>query len=126
MASKSEPVRPPGKTTIDPGVLLTIARLTTLSVAGVRRMGDAPGGLRRIFRRDSDQGIRIEIADGVVDVEVHVVLEADTDIRAISREIQIEIARAISEMVGMKVGHIDVHIDDIDYSTIEVESPDEG
>jgi uncharacterized alkaline shock family protein YloU len=110
-----EPTRPPGKTTIDPGVLLSIARLTTLGIDGVSRMGEVPGNIRRFFRRDSDQGIRIDIADGVVDVEVHVILEAETDIRAVSREIQSEIARAISEMVGMQVGHIDVHIDDIDF-----------
>jgi uncharacterized alkaline shock family protein YloU len=115
MESEMESTRPPGKTTIDPGVLLSIARLTALSIDGVSRMGEALGNFRRIFRRDTDQGIRIEVADGVVDVEVHVVLMADTDIRAVSREIQLEIARAISEMVGMKVGQIDVHIDDIDY-----------
>ncbi|HUF38942.1 MAG TPA: Asp23/Gls24 family envelope stress response protein [Anaerolineales bacterium] len=107
--------RPPGKTTIDPGVLLAIARLTALSVEGVSRMGEVPGSLRRIFQRNSDQGVRIEVADGVVDVEIHVVLHAETDMRSVSREIQVETARAISEMVGMRVGHIGVHIDDIDF-----------
>jgi uncharacterized alkaline shock family protein YloU len=115
MESETEPVRPPGKTTIDPGVLLTIARLTALSVEGVSHMGEVPGNLRRMFRRDNDQGIRIAIKDGVVDLEVHVVLKSETDIRAVSREIQVEIARAVSVMLGMKVGHIDVHIDDIDF-----------
>jgi uncharacterized alkaline shock family protein YloU len=126
MGSKIESARPPGKTTIDPGVLLSIARLTALSVAGVSRMGEVPGSLRRIFKRDNDQGIRIAIADGIVDVEVHVVLEANTDIRAVSRTIQTEIARAVSEMVGMEVGHIDVHIDDIDYFAAEAGSENEG
>jgi uncharacterized alkaline shock family protein YloU len=110
-----DPTRPPGKTTIDPGVLLSIARLTTLSVDGVSRMGEVPGGFKRIFRRNSEQGIAIDVAESVVDVEVHVVLEAETDMRAVGREIQTEIARAISEMVGMQVGHIAVHIDDIDF-----------
>ena len=110
-----ENTRPPGKTTIDPGVLLSIARLTTLSVDGVSRMGEVPGNLRRLFRRNSEHGIQIEITESVVDLEVHVILESGTDMRAVSREIQTEIARAVSEMVGMQIGHIDVHIDDIDF-----------
>ncbi len=107
--------RPPGKTTIDSGVLLSIARLTTLAVDGVSRMGEVPANVRDIFRRNHDQGVRVHIEDTIVDVDVHVVLENDTDIRSVSREIQGEISRAISEMVGMKVGRINVHIDDIDY-----------
>lgn len=107
--------RPPGKTTIDSGVLLTIARLTTLSVDGVSRMGEVPGNVRDMFRRNHEQGIRINVEDSLVDVDVYVILEKDSDIRVVSREIQGEIARAISDMVGMKVGRINVHIDDIDY-----------
>jgi uncharacterized alkaline shock family protein YloU len=126
MGSKIESTRPPGKTTIDPGVLLSIARLTSLSVGGVSRMGEVRGGLRRIFKRDNDQGIRISVANGIVDLEVHVVLEADTDMRAVGYMIQTEIARAVSEMVGMEVGHIDVHIDDIDYFVAEDGSEIEG
>ncbi len=121
-----ESTRPPGKTTIDPGVLLSIARLTSLSVSGVSRMGEVPGSLRRMFKRDNDQGIRIAIANGIVDLEVHVVLEANTEMRAVSYLIQTEIARAVSEMVGMKVGHIEVHIDDIDYFIADDGSEIEG
>jgi len=113
--------RPPGKTTIDPGVLITIARLATLAVEGVSRMGEAPHRMRKIFRRNIDQGVHIEIEDGRVDVDVYVILHEDTDIRDVSRHIQAEISRAISEMVGMDVGGINVHIDDIDYPPVEEE-----
>lgn len=109
--------RPPGKTTIDAGVLLTIARLTTLSVPGVHRMGEVPGSVRGMFRRNHDQGVRIEVENSMVDVDVYVVLEKDVEIRRTSHAIQTEISRAISEMVGMEVGRINVHIDDIDYGS---------
>ena len=39
----SDQPRSPGKTTIDPGVLLTIARLTTLSIEGVEPSGRNSG-----------------------------------------------------------------------------------
>lgn len=117
--------RPPGKTTIDSGVLLTIARLSTLSIEGVARMGEVPGNVRDLFRRNHEQGVRIHVEDSLVDVDVYVVLEKDTDIRTVSREIQGEISRAICDMVGMKVGRINVHIDDIDFPEQVLEEKDE-
>ncbi len=108
--------RPPGKTTIDPGVLLTIARLTALSVEGVSHMGEVPANVRGLFRRGQEHGVHIQVEDMLVDVDVYVVLEDGVNILETSRSIQNEIARAISEMVGMEVGRIDIHIDDIDFS----------
>lgn len=56
--------RPPGKTTVATGVLLTIARLTTLGVKGVCRMSQIPTGVDRIFRKaEYEDGVRIKIED---------------------------------------------------------------
>jgi uncharacterized alkaline shock family protein YloU len=109
--------RPPGKTTIAPGVLLTIARLTTLDVEGVSRMYQLPGGVNRIFKRGPDEGVRIEVKDDRVYIDLHVILEHDTNIREVSRNIQHSVKRAITEMVGMEVGRVNVHIEDINYPT---------
>jgi uncharacterized alkaline shock family protein YloU len=111
----TENTRPPGKTTIDPSVLLTIARLTTLEVEGVSRLSDVPGGVNRVFKRHQAQGVRIEIEDVVVDVDLYVIVENDVNLRAVSKEVQAEVSRAITEMVGMEVGRINVHIEDIDF-----------
>jgi uncharacterized alkaline shock family protein YloU len=103
-------------TTIAPEVLLTIARLTTLDVAGVSRMSDVPGGVNRLFQRGIGEGVRIDIRDDeTVYADLYVVLNHDVNIRDVSREIQNKVARAISEMVGMQVGRVNVHIEDIDY-----------
>jgi len=107
--------RPPGKTTIAPGVLLTIARLTTLDVEGVSRMYQVPGGVNRIFNRGRDEGVRIEVEEDRVYIDLHVILEHDTNIREISRNIQQSVKRAITDMVGMEVGRVNVHIEDINY-----------
>jgi uncharacterized alkaline shock family protein YloU len=107
--------RSPGKTTIDPGVLHTIARLTALRVEGVSRLSPVSGGVNRLTRR-GQEGVRIEVEDSRVDVDVHIILHASTNVREVSRTIQQNIARAISEMVGMEVGRIGIHIEDIDYA----------
>ncbi|GAB4578932.1 MAG: hypothetical protein Fur0022_16690 [Anaerolineales bacterium] len=106
--------RSPGKTTIDPGVLHTIARLAALRVDGVSRLSPVPGGVNRLTRR-GQEGIRIEVEDSRVDVDVYVILRAGTNVREVSRTIQNDVARAISEMVGMEVGQIGIHIEDVDY-----------
>jgi len=103
------------KTTIAPEVLLTIARLTTLDVAGVSRMGNTPGGANRLFNRRFGEGVRIEIIDDTVSADIFVILKDNVNIRDVSRTIQQNVSRSISKMVGMRVGRINVHIEDIDF-----------
>ncbi len=104
-----------GKTTVAPEVLLTIARLTTLNVPGVSRMSTLPASVNRLFQRGVGEGVAIEIKEDVVTIDLHIILKQDLNIRDVSREVQYEVCRAISEMVGMQVGRINIHIEDIDY-----------
>ncbi|MGW8250890.1 MAG: Asp23/Gls24 family envelope stress response protein [Anaerolineales bacterium] len=104
-----------GKTTIAPDVLLTTVRLTTLQVDGVSRMGPVPARVNRLFRRGYGEGVRIEIQDNTVLTDIYVILDHDVNIRDVSRSIQRDVARAISEIIGMEVGRINIHIEDIDY-----------
>jgi uncharacterized alkaline shock family protein YloU len=46
-------------------------------------------------------------------------LESDTNIREVSRSVQQTVARAIVEMTGLEVGHVNIHIEDIDYKVEE-------
>jgi len=43
--------RPPGKTTVSPEVLTSIARMAILAVSGVSSLAPVPGGVNRIFQR---------------------------------------------------------------------------
>jgi len=107
--------RPPGQTTIAPGVLLTIARLTTLEIKGVSRMAPIPGSVSWMSKRSQADGVRIEIEDDRVYADIYVIIKQDFNVREVSRNIQNSVARAISKMVGMEVGRINIHIEDIDY-----------
>ena len=111
----SESTRPPGRTTIAPNVLLTIARLTALDVPGVSHMYDIPGGVNRIFQRGYDEGVRIRIEDDRVYADIHVVLDENVNVREVSRNVQNAVSRSISKMVGMEVGRVNVHIEDIHF-----------
>ena len=105
----------PGKTTVSPDVLVTIARLSTLTVPGVSRMAAVPGGVNRLFRRGSGDGVRIETEENTVFADLYFVVKQDINIREVSRNVQKQVARAIQEMVGMEIGHVNIHIEDIDY-----------
>ncbi|MFL7867831.1 MAG: Asp23/Gls24 family envelope stress response protein [Anaerolineales bacterium] len=107
--------RPPGKTTVSPDVLISIAKLSALGVTGVSRMAPISGGVNRLFRKGANEGVRIEVEDDTVFADIYLVLKQDVNIREVSRNVQNKIARAIQEMVGMDVGHVDIHIEDIDY-----------
>ena len=110
---------PQGKTTVAPDVLVTIARLSALSVPGVSRMANVSGGVNKLFKRGVHDGVRIEVEDNVIVANLYLVLKPDVNIREVSREVQQQVARALQEMVGMDIGEIEIHIEDMDYSESE-------
>jgi len=110
--------RPPGKTTVSPDVLISIARLSALGVPGVSRMAPISGGVNRLFRKGANEGVRIEVEEEIVYADIYLVLKQDVNIREVSRNVQQQVTRAMQEMVGMDVGHVDIHIEDIDYEEV--------
>jgi uncharacterized alkaline shock family protein YloU len=104
-----------GKTTIAPEVLLTITRLTTLSVPGVSRMSSVTGGVNHFFQRGISEGVRLHVKDDIVSADLYLVLWNDLNIKDVSQKIQQQVSRAITEMVGMEVGRVNIHVEDIDY-----------
>ncbi len=111
----TEDMRSPGKTTLAPDVLLTIATMSAQSVEGVSHLAPVPGGFDRLFRPGANNGVQISVEDGIVYVELYVVLKKDFNVREVSRHLQTQVSRSITEMVGMEVGHVNIHIEDIDY-----------
>lgn len=109
----------PGKTTVAPDVLVTIARMSALSVPGVSRMAQVTGGVNRLFRRGTNDGVRIEVEDNVIVVSLYLILKKEMNIREVSRNVQTQVARALQEMVGMEVGEVEIHIEDIEYEETE-------
>ena len=113
--------RPPGKTTIAPGVLSTIIRLTALQVEGVSRLAQIPSSVNTLFSRSREDGVEITVEDdGSVYADLYLILKDKAQIRDTSKKVQEEVSLAISKMVGMEVGTINVHIEDIDYQNNHV------
>jgi uncharacterized alkaline shock family protein YloU len=108
--------RSAGKTTLTTDVLLTIARMAALEVEGVTGMAAVKGGVNSLFGR-GQEGVRMVVEDNNVTVDLYLILDRDVNIREVSRNVQHQVARAIAEMTGLEVGHVNIHIEDIDYHT---------
>jgi uncharacterized alkaline shock family protein YloU len=106
----------PGKVVIAPEVLITIARLSTLSVPGVVRMAPVPGGMDRYFRRGFADGVRIRVQDHHILADLYVVVRGDANVHAVSAAVQTEVARAMDEMVGMEARMVNVHVEDVAFA----------
>ena len=63
--------------------------------------------------------MRLEIKDNTVYANLYLILKNDVNIREVSREVQQQVSRSLQEMVGMEIGEIEIHIEDIDYGDQE-------
>jgi len=110
-----------GVVRIAPGVLATIARLTALSVPGVSRLSPAP--LRSVGAiwggHGPNAGVRVDLVDDAVVIDVYVVAESDASMLSLGREIQARVARAVRDMVGMPVRAVNVFVRDIERTNEE-------
>jgi uncharacterized alkaline shock family protein YloU len=111
--------RTPGKTTIAPDVLISIARLTALSVPGVKKINEQLSDVSRLFTSHPTEGVKIEVENNTVYADLYLVLDGDVVVRDVCQNVQEQVARAISEMVGMEVGRINIHVDNIQYPADE-------
>ncbi len=107
-----------GKVTIAPSVLTTIVRQTALEESGVSRLAPVPPKVRGLLAGGSaEEGIFVAVTDQGVQVELHVVADAQSNMLKLGSALQTSITRAIEEMVGMPVVSVDVYIDDVAVST---------
>lgn len=104
-----------GKTTIAPDVLVSIAQLATLGVDGVSHLTAGSRDVNTLFKKGINEGVNISVEDNVVYVDLYVVLKRSYNVREVSHNIQSQVARSISEMVGMEIGRINIHVEDIDF-----------
>ncbi len=100
--------KPIGKTTIAPTVLSTIAKLTTLAVSGVSRMATP------VANPNVQDGVKVEIHDGLITLDLFIIISSKYNARLIAEQIQEHVKRQITEIVGMEVAKINVHIEDVD------------
>ncbi|MBN1249757.1 MAG: Asp23/Gls24 family envelope stress response protein [Anaerolineae bacterium] len=106
----------PGAVTVEPTVLETIARLTTLGVPGVA--GIAERDVDRLLGV-AGKSVVVQVKDDRVIVDLHIIAGPDQSLLQLGRKVQYEVTRAVQQMIGMPVEAVNVHIEDVEYPKAE-------
>ena len=96
-------------------VIAFIARLSALKVPGVVEMsGSLVDGIAgMIGKKSSDRGIRVDLEENTVAIELHVVLEYGVRIPQVAWQIQNEVRQAVSQMTGKNVKSVNVVVQSV-------------
>ena len=94
-----------GNVQIHNNVIATIARLAAQKVPGVVEMGggivDGLAGL--VGKKGGDRGIRVDVDESSVALELRVVMEYGVRIPHVAWQIQTEVRQAVEQMTGKAV-----------------------
>jgi len=110
----------PGKVTVEPGVLETIARLTTKNVPGVVKIAEQTDVER--FLGLSGKSVQVHVLEGRVSVDLHIMAEPGISLLQLGRLVQQSVTEAIQKMIGMPVEAVNVYIEDVLFAQPVVET----
>ncbi len=113
-----------GTTTIEDAVVAKIAGIAAREVNGVHALGGGAarmvGAIRDALNTtDLSQGVRVEVGETQVAVDVTIVAEYPVSLQLVADEVRAAVHRAMVEYVGLEVAEINVTIDDVHVPTEE-------
>ena len=99
-----------GAIRIHNSVIATIARLAALKVPGVVEMSGtfAEGLASMVGKASFDRGIKVDMEDQKVNLDLHIVIAFGVRIPQVAWRIQNDVRKAIEDMTGKKIGLINV------------------
>ncbi len=110
---------PNGTVSFATEVVATIAGLAATEVDGVASMISPSSGLADMFSRKSNRnltkGVRIDLADNMVSVDITITVEYGSPVPDVARNIQENVKKAIETMSGLDVKNVDVHVTGISF-----------
>lgn len=106
-----------GRIQIDPEVIAIIAGLATVEIEGVAGMsGGLAGGIAEwLGRKNLSKGVKVQVAEHEVSVEVSIIIEFGHRIPDVAGRIQQNVRHAIESMTGLRVAEVNVHVHDVHF-----------
>ncbi len=104
-----------GAVIISPQVITTVVRQVAESTPGVAHLSTSfSGRMSRVLRGSrSSNGVDVQVEDGAVMIDVYIVAMPNTQLLPLGQTLQRDIHRAISDVVGMPVRAVNIHIADV-------------
>lgn len=101
-----------GKVEIAPVVIEVIAGIATIEVGGVSstRGNFATGVVERFGKKAHGKGIKVELTDSGVMIDVFVILDYGVTIPVVAQKIQENIRQALKDMTALEIDEINVHV----------------
>lgn len=106
-----------GTVKISDEVVAIIAGLATAEVKGIAGMsGGLVGGIAEFVGKKSPaKGVKVEVGEKEVSVDVYVIVEFGVRIPEVAHEIQRNVKKAIESMTGLSVTETNVHIQGVSF-----------
>lgn len=117
-----------GKVEIAPEVIEVIAGIAASEVEGVSQMRGnfASGVVERLGKKNHGKGVKVELSDDGIKVDVYCVLKFGISIPAVAQEIQDNIRQALLNMTALEPAEVNIHIVGIQFETQKDNDSEQG
>lgn len=104
-----------GNVVISENVVASIAGIAASEVAGVSKLTSnfSKEIISKLSKKTSTNGVKIDIDNEVVAVELSIEIEYGNNIKTVCEEVQVKVKQAIESMTGMTVREVNVSISGI-------------
>ncbi|GGC91327.1 hypothetical protein GCM10007216_22570 [Thalassobacillus devorans] len=101
-----------GNVEIAPEVIEVIAGIAASEVAGVASMRGnfASGVVERLGKKNHGKGVKVELEDDGISIDVFVVMDYGIAIPAAAQKIQDNIRQALINMTALEINEINIHV----------------
>ncbi|MED4344806.1 MULTISPECIES: Asp23/Gls24 family envelope stress response protein [Heyndrickxia] len=112
-----------GKVEIAPEVIEVIAGIAASEVEGVAQMRGnfASGVVERLGRKNHGKGVKVELNDDGIKVDVYCTMNFGVSIPAVAQEVQDNIRQALLNMTALDASEVNIHIVGIQFDTQKAE-----
>ncbi len=105
-----------GSINIDPSVIAKIAGISAMESYGIVGMAskNATDGLFELLKWDNlSRGIKVNIEDTEITIDLHVILEYGVRISVVAKNIIDRVKFNVEDLTGMKIENVNVHVEGI-------------
>lgn len=101
-----------GKVEIAPEVIEVIAGIAATEVDGVYAMRGnfATGVVERFGKKAHNKGIKVELLDDGVSIDVYVILNFGVSIPQVAQQLQTNIIQTLTNMTALELKEVNVHV----------------
>ncbi|MBW8348073.1 Asp23/Gls24 family envelope stress response protein [Bacillus sp. IITD106] len=113
-----------GKIEIAPEVIEVIAGIAASEVEGVAQMRGnfATGVVERLGKKNHGKGIRVELTDEGIKVDVYCLMNFGVSIPTVAQKVQDNIRQTLYNMTALEAEEVNVHIVGVAFETQKQES----